>query len=153
MSLITPVGFLTAGCQDAGEEFWRFKPGTTWTYDVCEGEKKGKLVLKAIRYEGNTLLLSSENLQEGKSTSACADLAWYMCDGFVIWGRWSKGKAVPKQVNYRIGIAKGDTWEWTRGTSGRFGVDRTWALPKLRFLPVHTRRPFTFGFQSPRRKT
>ncbi len=104
--------------KDTGEQFYKFKVGTSWTLAQTEtqGEKvkETTIDLKVVKEDGGKIHLESkETKADGKTKDTT--LVWWCEDGALLWGE-VKGEEVKAELRfYKVGSKKGDTWEATAG--------------------------------------
>ena len=52
---------IAMGAQDTGEEYYKFKMGTTWTYSNTQGEEKTTVHLKVTEEGKDRIVLESRH--------------------------------------------------------------------------------------------
>ncbi len=103
------VLFSLALQQDTGEQFYKFKKGTTWTYDVTEGGLKKEMTWQVVEEQKGIIFIRSEERQEGKIVGETEVRVWCMEDGYLVC-KPDKIKGLDFRL-YKPGSKKGDTWE------------------------------------------
>lgn len=104
------------------DRFYRFLPGSRWVFDSNFDGDKRKAVFTLMEDISNFTHIEFElfNPPDPGST-ALLDYAWYVEDGFVVWGSydsvWDESglEKSPWWRIFKIGAAPGDTWETLPG--------------------------------------
>jgi hypothetical protein len=97
--------------QDTGEEFWKFKPGTKWTFQMTGERESRTMVMTALKEEDGKLRVESKEFGADKERPGKEQtLLFYAADGYVIYSELSGGKEVDPLRLLKIGAKKGDTW-------------------------------------------
>jgi hypothetical protein len=96
--------------QDTGEQFFKFKVGSTWTYKLIEGPFEGKSITTVTKLDGDRVHVESTDVLEGKDRRA-ERYIWQVDKGVLQWLREvEEGKFEPMFNLYKVGSKKGDTW-------------------------------------------
>lgn len=101
--------------EDTGEQFYKFKKGTTWVYDQTEKdemgqETKSRSVTTVIEEgEGKVKLESKDYLGDEKEPLKTEVIVLSVKDGFLGLSSDGEGGMPPIPI-YKLGSKKGDTW-------------------------------------------
>lgn len=97
--------------QDTAEEFYKFKPGTCWVYEMVEDGKSRKMTLTVTKHDGAKVFLESvEERREGGEPKK-ETLFWSVEEGFLTISEVKGEKSSPIFRVYKLGSKKGDTWK------------------------------------------
>lgn len=96
--------------EDTGEQFYKFKSGTVWTFKHKEGGKEGKVVLTVTEEKEGKLFLDSKESRDGEAEPRADTMVWYVENGLLVWGELRGGKVRPTFHVYKPGSKPGDTW-------------------------------------------
>ena len=115
--------------ESAADPYYKFRPGTTWTYDVVartKGPNPTKLELKVSGQDAGVTDLESR-AWKGEGEPRLQMIRWSVKDGILTWAEVRDGaEKDPIQV-YKPGSKKGDTWEWLeekrRGKGTHLGTE------------------------------
>ena len=104
------LALLLAPQEDTGEQFYKFKPGTTWTFKHKEGGKEAKAVLTVTEEKDGKVYLQSKESREGEAEPRIETPVWYVENGILVWADLRAEKLRPTFYLYKLGSKKGDTW-------------------------------------------
>lgn len=104
------------------DRFYRFPPGSRWVFDPNFNGDKRKAVFTLMEDIVNFTHIEFELFNPpDPGPTALLDYAWYVEDGFVVWGGyesvWDESglEKSPWWRIFKIGAAPGDTWETLPG--------------------------------------
>ncbi|MBI2900624.1 MAG: hypothetical protein HYY17_10590 [Planctomycetes bacterium] len=112
------------GRQDTGEQFFKFKVGTTWVFEQTEEGKVKKMTLKVTKEEGGKVYVESSEERGDDKEPRIENLVWYVEDGILTLGEIEKEGTKPIFRVYKIGSRKGDKWKSSFG-GGQEDMDVT----------------------------
>ncbi len=118
-ALLALAGALQA---DSGEQYFRFKPGTRWTYRQTQGERTSTSVLTVVKDESGRVTVESREFREEGKAPKVSSIVWVVSEGFLTWEEMKQGKQVLRV--YKLGSSKGDAWKSPLG-EGRGEMDAT----------------------------
>jgi hypothetical protein len=101
---------LPAFPQDTAEPFYKFKPGTTWTFKQKADGKEGKVVLTVTEEKEGKVYLQSKETREGEAEPRVETPVWYVENGLLVWADLRAETLKPTFYIYKPGSKKGDTW-------------------------------------------
>jgi hypothetical protein len=94
------------------DQFYKFAPGTSWTFDRVQNGTKSKVVLEVIRRSDGQVFLSSKKYKPGeKKPSITKSMVWYVEQGYWQWDLIKDGQRIEQLRALKRGAKKGDTWE------------------------------------------
>jgi hypothetical protein len=105
----------------AADPYYKFKTGTTWTFDVVakgKGPDLKKLELK-VSGEGTGRTDVESRAWRSEGEPRVQSLRWTIKEGFLIWVEVRDGAEKDPIQLYKPGSKKGDTWEWMEGEKRR----------------------------------
>lgn len=95
---------------DTGEQYFKFKPGTTWSFKTKEGDTDGKLTLKVEKEDGGKVYVESTEERADRDPKI-EKLVWNVDKGVLIWAEIKEEKPSTVFQLYKLGSKKGDTWD------------------------------------------
>jgi hypothetical protein len=104
--------------KDTGEQFYKFKVGTSWTLTQKENDKQSTIELKVLKEDGGKVHIESKE-DKGEGRVREQTLVWYCEDEALLWGELAKDGTLRPQIRYyKVGSKKGDTWDANAGKGG-----------------------------------
>lgn len=96
---------------DTGEQFFKFKVGSSWTYKATEaGKPEKKLVITVTKADGGKIFVDSREF-EGEKETKVEKLIWASEDGHLVWSQERGDKVQRMFTLYKAGAKKGEQWE------------------------------------------
>jgi hypothetical protein len=99
---------------DTGEQFYKFKPGTSWTFAYSHegpgGAPDKKVVLSVVKQEGAKTIIESREFDGDKETRV-EKLVWQAEKEFLTWSEEKDGTLKLVFNLYKLGSKKGDQWD------------------------------------------
>src|SRR5262245_31065818 len=116
MSILAVAAVLLLQDPDTGEQFYKFKAGTTWTFAIKDAAKDGKLRLKVEKEEGGKpkeppkegqpppkdeplKLFVESTEQHGDKPPRIEKMVWTVDKGMVVWLEVKDDKPPAPMVN------------------------------------------------------
>ncbi len=94
-----------------GEEFYKFKKDTAWTFDRSEDGKAGKMILTVLKDEDGTVHVDSKDWRRLDAEKPREEtLLWRVEDGCLTWTSLRDGKERDKMRLVKLDASKGETW-------------------------------------------
>jgi len=101
--------------QDTGEQFYKFKVGTTWEYDQIDPDGKSRSIVTVSKVEDAKVTLDSKDYRGEEKEPFKTDVTILSAkDGFLWIGGAEEGGMPPLPI-YKFGSKKGDTWKHKLG--------------------------------------
>ena len=103
---------LASPAQEDFAPFYKFKKGTTWTYEMVRGDKDKprKVVLEVVdEKEGKVHVLSKE-YTDGEAEPKQETLVWYQDGLYLVWADLKDGKERPLVLIGKSDAKSGETW-------------------------------------------
>jgi hypothetical protein len=110
---------------DKGQSLYKFKTGTTWTFDVkTTGEvpKLAKMEFKVTGEADGKVEVETRAFRE-EGEPRVETLQWSVNGGgFLVWTEVRKGSTRDPMHLLKLGAKKGDVWEWKDEDRNRKGT-------------------------------
>lgn len=96
---------------DTGEPYFKFRPGTEWTYVHTADGKSSRAVLTVTKEQDGRVHVETKSYRADPEKPAVHEQVWYVEDGHVVWAAVREKQVEPQVRIYKIGSCKGDTWK------------------------------------------
>lgn len=111
MGIASILAALLLAQDKTGEEFYKFKKDTTWTFVRSEDGKEGKMILTVLKDEEGTVHVDSKDWRKLDAEKPREEtLLWRVQDGHLTWVSLRDGKERDVMRLLKLDAAKGDTW-------------------------------------------
>lgn len=114
MTLTTVLLVLGLG-QDSADRYYKFKRGTTWTFDHAIDGKKWKETFRVVELKDDSVIVETTDEWEGEGKPRVEKTAWFVRNGYLTW---SQIKGEERRDVFRllkVGSKKGDSWKALEG--------------------------------------
>ena len=93
-------------------QLYTFAAGTTWTYQVDDRGKAGKMILKVLEEKDGKIWLETQEFKDAASTEPrTKKMVWYVEENCLAWGGVTDDDTVkPLWRIYKFGSKKDETW-------------------------------------------
>ena len=119
---------LQAESENSGEQFHKFKVGTTWTFkkvEIGKGQGRvGTVTLEVESVEGGKVYLEETEEWPNGGRGGVEKLVWYVDNGMLIWEQERPEGPPLRTFTYKLGSKKGDSWESDGTTFKHMGTTR-----------------------------
>lgn len=124
---------------------YRLPAGTTWTFQVDDGGKAGKMILKVLEDKDGKVTIETQEFKDAAAAepSKVAKLLWSTDDGCLMWSSVRDDKTRPLWRIYKFGSKKDETWaaggESRTAEAANLGVEEVTVPAGTYKDAIHTR--------------